>query len=138
MKPESFDLPYGPMSSAFRALVIPVTVATFIGMAGYGTWLVSNHKRSEFSFHDSDIANRKAQFADSVYIALGAAGPYKEGPGVIGVVGGGIRLQVKDQSVECPAVPGSHYAASSFINKDEKAYIMVLLLKDTGEIAQAK
>lgn len=138
MKPASFDLPYGPISSAFRALVIPVTVAVFIGMAGYCAWLVGEHKSSEFSFHDSDLANRKAQFADSVYIARGASGPYKVGPGVTGVVGGGIRLQVKDQSVECPPVPGSHYDALSFINKDDKAYIMVLLLKDDDAIAQAK
>lgn len=95
-------------------------------------------KKSEFSFHDSDIANRKAQFADSVYIARGATGPYKVCPGVTGVVGGVIRLQVKDQSVECPPVPGSHYDALSFINEDGKAYIMVLLLKDAEPIAQAK
>lgn len=136
MKPTSFDLPYGPISAAIRVLVLPITVATFICMAGYDAWHVSTQKRADFTFQDSDIANRKAQFADSVYIARGSAGPYKMGPGVTGVVGGGIRLQVKDQSVECPPVPGSHYDACSFINKDDKAYIMVLLFKDSAAIAQ--
>ena len=137
MKPESFDLPYGPIASALRALAIPVIVAALIGIIGYGAWTVSTRQDVEFDIQSSDIA-RNAQNADSVFLARDAAGPYKQGPTVTGVVGGGIQLKVLDQSVECPAVPGSHYHASSFINKNEKAYILVLLFKDHPTIAEAQ
>ncbi len=137
MKPASFDLPYGPIASAIRALAIPVIVVALIGMVSYGAWSVSEHQRMEFSIQSSDIANQKSRYADSVYMARGADGPYKEGPGFTGVVGGGIQLHVADQSVECPSVPGSHYSASSFINKEGKAYILVLLMKNDSVIAEA-
>lgn len=137
MKPESFDLPYGPIASTIRTLSIPVIVVAMIGMAAYGAWSVSAHRRAEFPIKDSDVAHRMNQYADSIYLARGVGGPYKEGPGVTGVVGGGIQLNVRGQSVECPAVPGSHYSASSFINKEGKAYVLVLLLKDTQGSAVA-
>lgn len=129
MKPASFDLPYGPLAAALRVLGTPIIVAAFVIFLSFGVWSFMRQRAAEYSIHSSDIASHAANYADAVYVSKGAAGPYKQGPGVTGCVGAAVGLDVGEHSVRCPAVAGSYYDISSYINKDGGTYVLAMLVK---------
>ncbi len=135
MKPESFDYPYAPIAEALRTLAIPLLIAVFLGFVGFGVWSVSKAGRTEYSIRESDLDTYVREEGSSVYLSQGASGPYKQGPGVAGP---GVSLNVGGQSVVCEGVPGFRFYASSFINKQGKAKIVVWKLKDDQRLAQAQ
>lgn len=126
MRTESFDMPYGPMASAFRLLWTRFAFAALLCLAGLATWHAGNFWQDRYRITSSQLASISYSPSGGILYSGGAAGPYRRGAGLVGVVGGGVRfINGRKQEVDWPAVAGSYYACQSFINRNDDVFVVV-------------